>query len=267
MSILCFCATPDLHPHHLSRPLAPPGSQQAPQSPPINPLWKPSAHQVKLNQHDFPIFTSLCCSETCYATLLVSAQSYDISELPIPPVPDASDGHFPLCTPPPKATQTLHLLECALHSPLLVISGMDFDIFNTVTVHPPGANRTKAFIPPQGPLQFGPAPCIQNTSILYPPCHMGHCSHPPSFNVHLHLSIFLGSGFLHKDPIHAICLPESYLGFKMHLEHNFLQEVFQALHSSLISFSKFPFSTIFFFAMDYHKAFIIPSWVRWRGGR
>lgn len=100
----------------------------SPQSPPINPLWKPSAPQVKFNQHDFPIFTSLCCSETCYATLSVSAQSYDISEFPIPPLPDASDGHFLLCTPPPKATHTFHLLESALHSPLLVKSGTDFDI-------------------------------------------------------------------------------------------------------------------------------------------
>lgn len=93
-------------------------------------------------------------------------------------------GIFSSAPLPPK--QLRHSPYC---SPRLVKSGMAFDIFNTVTVHPSGANRTKAFIPPQRPLQFGPAPCIQNTSILYPPFHIGHCLHPPSFNVHLYLSV------------------------------------------------------------------------------
>lgn len=145
---------------------------------PINPLWKHSVHQGKFNPHDVLIFMSLGCSEICSAALFTSAQSYPISKFPIPSLPAAGDRHSLLSTPPPKATQTCHLLECALLSPIPVKSGMNSDTSTMVAATLQEKQRKGS--PPQGPLPPGSAPCTQNTSpsTYHYLLHTGHCSLP-----------------------------------------------------------------------------------------
>lgn len=80
--------------------------------------------------------------------------------------------------PPPKATQTSHLLECALLSPIPVKSGMNSDTSTMVAATLQEKQRKGS--PPQGPLPPGSAPCTQNTSpsTYHYLLHTGHCSLP-----------------------------------------------------------------------------------------
>lgn len=80
--------------------------------------------------------------------------------------------------PPPKVTQTSHLLECALLSPIPVKSGMNSDTSTMVAATLQEKQRKGS--PPQGPLPPGSAPCTQNTSpsTYHYLLHTGHCSLP-----------------------------------------------------------------------------------------
>lgn len=119
------------------------------------PLGNHSVCQARVNQHAFFICVSLCCSETCYAALFISAQSYQTSEFLIPPEPDASDGR-PLLHPLPIKQlrhSTYWNLPSSLYSPFKVERTLTLSAH--ITALPSGAPA--------------PAPGPQKTSILYPP--------------------------------------------------------------------------------------------------
>lgn len=124
------------------------------------------------------------------------------------PYPAAGDRHSLLSTTtPPKATQTCHLLECALLSPIPVKSGMNSDTSTMVAATLQEKQRKGS--PPQGPLPPGSAPCTQNTSpsTYHYLLHTGHCSLPIPHHI-MFIYMFLpfgGLGFLHKKLTLSIC--------------------------------------------------------------
>lgn len=172
-------------------------------------------------------------------------------------------GVFPSPAPtPPKATQTFHQLDCALLSPLPIKRRMNSDTSTLVAAHAPGETEQRQSSPgtsvtwlcPMYPKYLHLPPtttsCTLDTA-LFPSLGI-QCSFT-SFYLFARVGVFL-----HRSLIFNLstCSSRSYLRFKMQLKHNFLQEVFQVLYSSLISFSKSPVNTICYFATYFHKTFV-----------
>lgn len=215
MSALCHCPVQTFL-LVLLHPLSPAwATATVPQRTPITPPLAP-VHQAKFNQHDFPFSCHFAVQNhampSCWFLHKVIRFQFLVT-LPwcqrwafSPQHPSAqSNSDIPparMCPPVPTPWLLSTLQE-----------------------------QTEQRGPPWGPLPCDPR--AQHMPFSTHHCALATALVPsPPYNVHPHLSFFLGVGFLHQSPISSIYLPESYLGFTMHLKHNFLPEASQILYWS-----------------------------------
>ena len=145
---------------------------------------------------------SLGCSEICSAALFTSAQSYQISKFPIPSLPDAGDRHSLLSTTTPQSNSDIPPSRTCPPLPNPRQKWNELWHFNNGGCHRPGETEKRQSSPGTSATWLCPMyPEYCTLHLPLPPAHWTPLSsHPPSYNVHLHVFTFWGVGVPSQKP-------------------------------------------------------------------